>query len=514
MSVASHVGPAPGPAEGTRLDVNLLASLFGQAVSALAQLGFIPIYVRILGIEAYGLVGFYAMLQGLLMVLDLGLSSTINRELARRSARPGTAGDARDLVRTLEVAYWAVGLLIGLALIAAAPLAARHWVRPVGIATAEVEAVLRIMAVALVLNWPITLYQGGLLGLQRQRTLNVLRALMSLIAWGGAAVVLRVGSPTLRAFFGWQIVAGAAYVALLAFALWRALPAADHPPRPRPALIRATSRFAAGMGALTVSGLVLSQIDKVVLSRVLDLAGFGYYTLAAVLANGLYVLINPVHNALFPRFSALAAREDAGALAATYHWGTQVMAVLIVPAALVLALFPFEFVLLWTGSVETAGRTAPLLRLLAVGTGINGLMHVPYGLQLAHGWTRIGLAINAGLIACVVPALSFAVARQGAMGAAAVWAGLNALYAIVGVPWTHARLLRGQAGRWLVADVLPPLGAAAVAAGACRWLFAGAPTRGQALAALVAAAALSLAAAASSAPEVRRWVLTRALPHA
>jgi hypothetical protein len=33
-----------------------------------------------MGMEAYGLIGFYFMLQGVIQILDLGLSPTMNRE--------------------------------------------------------------------------------------------------------------------------------------------------------------------------------------------------------------------------------------------------------------------------------------------------------------------------------------------------------------------------------------------------------------------------------------------------
>ena len=47
-----------------------------------------PFYIKLLGIEAYGLVGFYVTLLAALQVLDLGISPTINREMARHSVRP------------------------------------------------------------------------------------------------------------------------------------------------------------------------------------------------------------------------------------------------------------------------------------------------------------------------------------------------------------------------------------------------------------------------------------------
>ncbi len=82
----------------------------------------VPFYVRLLGVEAYGLIGFYATLQGSLRILDLGLSQTMNRQMAHYQAFPDKAGEARDFVRTIELGYWAVGHRDGAALVGAAPV--------------------------------------------------------------------------------------------------------------------------------------------------------------------------------------------------------------------------------------------------------------------------------------------------------------------------------------------------------------------------------------------------------
>src|SRR2546422_8608563 len=111
----------------SRLKFNLLANFAGQGWSVIISIVVIPFYIKFLGIEAYGLLGFYMMLQGVLQVLDLGLSPTMNRELARYSAIPEKAGEARDLVRTLEVGYWMLGIVIGGAVIGAAPFFAHRW---------------------------------------------------------------------------------------------------------------------------------------------------------------------------------------------------------------------------------------------------------------------------------------------------------------------------------------------------------------------------------------------------
>jgi hypothetical protein len=96
----------------------------------------------------------------------------------------------------------------------------------------------------------------------------------------------------------------------------------------------------------------------------------------------------------FPRFSRLVAIGDTRALSALYHRSSQAMGVLVLPAAAVLALLYHEIMLRWTQSPEAAEATRVVLALFAVGTALNGLMNVPYALQLATGWTRLAMYAN------------------------------------------------------------------------------------------------------------------------
>ena len=68
------------------IKVNIAAHYLGQGWTALMQLAFIPFYIKYLGMEAYGLIGFFAMLQAGLALLDMGMTPTLNREMARYKA--------------------------------------------------------------------------------------------------------------------------------------------------------------------------------------------------------------------------------------------------------------------------------------------------------------------------------------------------------------------------------------------------------------------------------------------
>src|SRR2546428_107003 len=109
---------------------NILANLAGKIWSGLLWLIFLPVYLKFMGVEAYGLVGFYLSLTAVLVTFDLGLSTTINRELARLSVQEGKQGEIRDVLRTLEGGCWTIALVMGTVLVAASPLITHYWLKP------------------------------------------------------------------------------------------------------------------------------------------------------------------------------------------------------------------------------------------------------------------------------------------------------------------------------------------------------------------------------------------------
>lgn len=491
----------------TRYKSNLFANFAGSGIAALLQLVFIPFYIRFLGMEAYGLIGFYLMLQAVLLVLDLGLGPTMNREMARYSVSKEKAGEARDFARTLEIVYWAFGISAGAAIALAAPLIAAGWINAGTLPLPVVVRALTLMGGLASLQLPLTFYQGGLLGLQRQVLLNGVKVAMSVLASGGAVLILWLVSPTITAFLAWQLAVAVLQAAALGWSLWRSLPSDGGRPRFSPVLLRNVWRFAAGMSGIAVSSILLTQIDKIILSKLLPLKTFGYYTLAAAVGNGLYILITPVFNATFPRISAMVAARDENGVRELYHLSTQLMAALILPVALTVAFFSQEILTLWTGNAETAGNTAPIVSILIAGTAVNGLMSPPYALQLAHGWTRLALTITVSLIVTMVPLYYLASLRYGPAGAASVWVLLNLVYMGVGVPLTHARILPGEARRWCLVDVGLPLAASVMLVGFARGVIRIDPSqRVSSLLALgcILAAATSFAALAS--PMLRDWI--------
>lgn len=447
------------PVSLSQLKRNIAANLSGRVCMAVLGLATVPIMIRLMGIEAYGLVAFFVTLQAVFSLLDLGLSTTINRELAGMTARGESAADSRDLVRTLETCYWAIAGIIGGCMIAASPWVS-GWVDPEYLSKGQVYHAALIMGIIMALQWPLSFYEGGLMGLQRQVTLNAISVSSTALRQIGGVLVLWLISPTVHAFLLWQVFASGLQTFATAFVLWRCLPPATRRPRFHWLIVTRVWRFSAGIMATSIVTLGLVQLDKLVLSRLLSLEHFGYYSLAAVAAGGLHYLIGPIFTAAFPRFSELVALRQHDALRIDYHRIAQFTSVLVLSAAMVLITFAPEVMALWTRNAEIVAHTYPLVMILAAGTAMNGVIHVPYALQLASGWTTLTMYTNIGALLVMVP-LAFVIGQHfGAPGVASLSVALNLLYVLATVPLMHRRLLRGQQRTWYRTDVGLPLGVA------------------------------------------------------
>jgi len=435
----------------------LLANFAGQGWVAILQLIFVPIYVRLLGIEAYGLIGFFLMMQALLRVLDFGLGHTVNREMARYSIAPEKAQEARDFLRTAEVLYWIIGGGVGAAIWLLAPQIASNVITSHALSTDTISEAIGLMGLVLALQWPMAAYMGALLGLQEQVALNGVKIVFATAGSAGGALLIWLVSGGIELFFWWQLAVGIMGLLASVWLVWRILPSGGRRARFDWQLVRRNWRFAAGISGITITAIVLTQGDKWILVNLVDLKTFGYYSIAGTVAAAVYLLVTPIFFTVYPRYAALVAAKDESALARQYHLGAQLMASLVLPTGLLLAFFSHEILLIWTGDPDIARESAVVVSFLVLGNTMNGLMNLPYALQLASGWTALALRINLVLSVIFLPLVYFGALLYSMPGAAFAWTLVSMLYLIVGAPLTHRRLLAKEQLNWWIRDTLLPL---------------------------------------------------------
>jgi O-antigen/teichoic acid export membrane protein len=484
---------------------NLIANFTGAAWTAVLSFAVVPIYIRLLGVEAYALVGLQLTMQAMFFVLDLGLSTTISREVARLHHEPANAPRIRELVFTLEVLYWLAALVVAAAIaLLAAPITDR-WVHTVTLSRSTVIATMRLIGVVIAMQFPFAFYSGALFGLQRHVAMNALTMTWATIRAAGAIAVLMFVSHSVDIFFKWQAAVSVGQALAAAIVLWVLLPKGAGRPF-RLSALRGIARVAAGLAVVTIMGTLLSQMDKVVLSRVLTLKGFGYYTIASMVASALWIGVGPIFTSILPRFAQLIAAGDEIELRLTYHRSAQAMSVVIIPATMMLVFFAPQLLLAWTRNASVAANGHLAVSLLAIGFGLGAINQVPYAMQIAAGWVRLPLVQNVVAVCSLVPVMIWASRQFGVAGAASVWVALNAGYVVSNAIIMFTRLLRGQRTAWLMRDIGPPLATSVMIAIPARLLMAAPLPPLQSIVTLAAIGLMMVAAATAVTPYSREFV--------
>jgi O-antigen/teichoic acid export membrane protein len=432
---------------------NVIANVAGTGVVTVLGIVLVPVYVSQVGVAGYGLIGLYLMLYGIVAAIAAGSTSAFNREVARARAAEDDL-TIRQQLPTLELIFWLLAVSLAAGFYFGASAIAGRWLTTEVVSLPDRIMSVQLMGVAVAAQLPLALYSSGLLGLQNHAPLTVTMVVSTLVRLGGGAIVLAF-APSLPAFFLWVAPVSVLQVAITGALFRSSLSSAKGTEAPQGAALNSTLAFGAHMTLLSVLAVLLSNQDKLVLSRAVDLDSFGVYLIAATLATGLAGIAWPVTNAAFPRMTELLTIGDEGELRRTYHRVTQLIAVIVLPIATAFALLPHEFLFLWTREETVAREGTWVLALLAAGTALSSVYHVPYFLQIAARWTSLALSLIGAGIVLGVPATIILTRRFGIGGAALVWLAVNVLFITLGVIRTHRVLLRGEMLRWY-ADILRP----------------------------------------------------------
>lgn len=456
------------------LKASIAANYASQLYATLIGILIVPLYVRYMGTEAYGLVGFFGMLQAWFNLLDLGLTPTISRESARFRGGAISALDYRRVYRLLSVVFFAIAVCGGIALLLMAGTIADRWLKPESLATADVVEAMRIMAVCVALRWMSGLYRGVVTGAERLVWLGGFNAFIATLRFAAVLLSMWLWGFTPTVFFWHQMAVAALEVLMLRQMCRSLLPVVDgfagqigwsfEPVRP-------LVRFSLTIAFTSSVWVLVTQTDKLILSGILPLAEYGYFTLAVLMAGGITILTSPVSIVVLPRIARLHALGDRSGVRRLYGEMSQVVSITAGAAAVTLVFAAEPVLFAWTGSRQIAEACAPVLRLYAIGNGLLALGAFPYYLQYAMGDLRYHLIGNVALVVLLVPALIFAATRAGSIGAGWAWVAVNALYLFGWVAFVHSRLEPGLHLRWLFTNLFATVLPATVVG----WLIAFAP---------------------------------------
>jgi O-antigen/teichoic acid export membrane protein len=220
-------------------------------------------------------------------------------------------------------------------------------------------------------------------------------------------------------------------------------------------VLRDVAPFALSSAYTAAIWVVLSQSDKLILSAILPLQEFGYFTLVIVISGAILIIAAPISQALLPRMTGLLAAGQRDSMLHIYRSASQLVAVIGVSTALPLAFYSEALVYAWTGNGAAAAWCADVLPWFALGNGVMVVSAFQRYLQNAFGNLKlqvIGSTVSAVL---QVPIIFYAASRYGAVGAGIAWFAIRSVWFLIWTAVVHGKFVPGFHTSWLRQDLLP-----------------------------------------------------------
>lgn len=435
---------------------NIIANYTSQLYSAAIGILILPLYIKYMGAEAYGLVGFFTMLQAWFALLDLGLTPTIARETARYHGGSMTALHYRQLFRALSCIFVSVALLGGGGLWLLAQPIAYKWLKVETLSMGTVVLAVQIMTISVALRWLGGLYRGVITGSERLVWLSGFNAIIATLRFPAVFVSMWLYGFNPVVFFWHQLIVAVFEVIGLYAMSERLKPNLQKHEHIGWSIqpVKPILKFALTIAFTSSVWVLVTQTDKLILSGILPLTEYGFFTLAVLVAGGILILSSPISNVIMPRMARLHAEGKHDEMIQVYRSSTQIVSVIAGSAAITIAFTAEALLYAWTGDKEIASNAAPILRLYALGNGVLVIAAFPYYLQYALGDLRYHLIGNAITVVTLIPAIIIAATYYGGIGAGWAWLGVNSLYFIAWVGYVHHKLVPDLHFKWFVKDVL------------------------------------------------------------
>ena len=350
------------------LKINILANYSGNFLMLIVNLLLVPIYLKFLTVEEYGLVIFFTTLLSSLVVLDMGLGLTVNREVASSLALKNTYQKTSDIVRTFESIYCAMAFLIGTIIFLSAEWISMNWLNVEDITQEHLRSIIRLIALAMMFRWPISFYENVLCGCQNMRALNLVKVTIGILNVSVLYALFYFFEITILGVFILLSVLYLAHVIFLNFCIWKADGLSYSKARFRFSIIKKTKRYILGISIYSIVGGFFVGVDKLIISKAFYTSDLGYYSLISMATLSLLQFVYPISSALFPKFVENYKKGEYEKCFDVFRKGYQLKIILVFSFSIVLSFFGENIIFLWTQNRGVTEKSMIYLNPLLLGT--------------------------------------------------------------------------------------------------------------------------------------------------
>lgn len=417
----------------------------------------LPFYLSYLGAEAYGLVAFFALMQSWMSLLDMGISPTLAREVAKVKAIVDDKKKLlfKKLLHSLEFIFILISLLIVSIILIYSDWISLNWLHTKTLDSSVVAYCISLMGIMIGLRFLTSLYRSGIDGAEEQVWLNISNIIIATLKFIGVILVIKFISTDIKYFFEYQIIITLVEFFVFVMKFYSIMDIGRFKFYFSYKAVKPIFPFAMGIAYAGAIWILLTQLDKLLLSGILPLAEYGYFALVGMVANAVLQMSVPISKAILPRMTSLLSQGKVDEMINIYKKSTQLTVIFIFSTVSIIGVYSYELLYSWTGNIEASIWAEDILLWYVLGNGILAIVAFQYYLQFAYGKLKLHVQYNTVSALVTIPLIVCSAYTYGAIGVAIVWFVFRLISFLVWTPYIHSKFAPGIHKDWILKDILP-----------------------------------------------------------
>lgn len=405
-----------------------------QVYSTIVTLALTPVLISMVGAEGFGLIGFFLILQTLIQVLDAGVSGTLSRQIAVSKFCLNAYKKFLSDFYKIYFGFFIIAFSFFILSMLFSVEVSNNWFDT----TLENDLVaycLSAMSAAIAIKYFSGPLKSGLIGLESHNVIGAINFIAATLRYPGGVLILFLFDNSLKYYFTYQVFVAAFEWLLLQILFYinskRVLSKVPVNNDIEPQSLKKLLSLSVQLSVLSILWVIVSQLDKLLLSGIMTLADFGYYSLAVAVSGVILTLNIPLSQVLMPRLSSLAGVSGKEEYIKVFVGGLIGAVVLFIPLSLVLFIYGGELVWAWTGDEKAASEAYLYVKWLALGNLVAVFMNFSFLLQFTL--KKLKKHVLAYVVYCflLIPCMIIIVNQYRGEGASFFWFVHNVLFFIV-----------------------------------------------------------------------------------
>lgn len=413
---------------------NAVWNLAGQILPLTVAIAVIPILLKLMGTEGFGLVAIVWTLIGYFSLFDFGLGRALTKYISVELGYEKPL-DIADIVVTGMSLLAIIGVVIGVAMWFTAPWLVSHVLKIKQSDPVQTELAFQLIALAI----PFVVINVGLRaileGYLRFDLTNLIRLPFGIFTLGSPAIVVYLGyglpEIVITLFVG-IIIMMLAYIRVLWVSTQGKIANGGRPLWP---IAKKLLSFGGWVSLSNFIAPIIFYVDRFVISAILTVAVMTYYVTPYEAITKTLFLSSAIAGSLFPVFAKPSDNQGIGHIEIMLT-GARIAAMTMYTIVLITACFGYALLNLWVGKEIAMNGTLPL-QILAVGVFFNAIAYMPYTLIQASGRADLVAKLHLAQLPIYVLAMWLSVSHWGLEGAAFVWLSRAFLEMIIFFAWTE-----------------------------------------------------------------------------